>query len=277
MANATAQQHAAVHTLFHNLANGPLFGGSAVGAVDTGANDAVGQIKALQAGSNQDVIEGVSFKDVKQMILDLTAPPAEIGHELPPAAAVADDNTAASAGLGSGLAGGAAAPSFMQASEISSNNNNNNNSGAKNLAPPTAADDAKHERALEPTPLGTPEFGSVPPEINTSAGAAGGIQSKGSGAPGIATPAHFEPQTEQTGAGAGAAPQQSGWDTQQLTQGSVPAGNTAWSEVSFLAFSPSHLLCRAWHQQEALLCASYEDVQRHERRKTPRADAPLPF
>jgi len=78
VANATNEQTAAVHTLFNNLANGPLFGASA-----DGSSDAVSQIKSLQDGSHKSIVEGITFADVKQMIFDLTAPPAEVGHEIP--------------------------------------------------------------------------------------------------------------------------------------------------------------------------------------------------
>lgn len=115
VANATAQQHRAVHELFQNLANGPLVG--------TG-DDAVSHIEDLRSGSSKPVIEGVTFYDVKQMILDLTAGPAEMGHELPseepvsssaatevPTINAADEQSATPAA--SGL-------NFMQASEIES-------------------------------------------------------------------------------------------------------------------------------------------------------------
>ena len=223
VANATAQQHAAVHTLFHTLANGPLFGGAS--ATSAGEGDAVSQIKALQDGSKEEILEGVSFADLKQMILDLTAPPAEIGHELPesevPASLSGDRN---------GTLDGAAAPpaagglSFLQASEINGHSRGETGSAAPVLSPPTAADDAEHEKALETTPAATPGFGSaIPaPQKKTSTGS------------GVQTPAVFEPEAAHPAQELGSAPAQqaqTGWDAPTLA---VPAAD-GWGDVrSFL-------------------------------------------
>ena len=70
-----------MHKLFDNIANGPLFGGNDFSA--DSEIDAMSQIKSLQAGSDKEILEGITFVDIKQMISDLTAPPAEIGHEIP--------------------------------------------------------------------------------------------------------------------------------------------------------------------------------------------------
>lgn len=116
VANATAQQHRAVHELFQNLANGPLVG--------TG-DDAVSHIENLRSGSSKPVIDGVTFYDVKQMILDLTAGPSEMGHELPasdePVSSSAAE-TAVPAADDSSAAPAASGLNFMQASEIESGN-----------------------------------------------------------------------------------------------------------------------------------------------------------
>lgn len=113
MSNATPQQHAAVHALFHSLANGPLIGSSVAGG-----DDAVSQIQALQSGSSKDVIEGVTFADVKQMILDLTAGPAEMGHELPASDAAIPQDANVPSGTADGTDGAPSSLNFMQASEL---------------------------------------------------------------------------------------------------------------------------------------------------------------
>lgn len=99
-----------MHELFQNLANGPLVGSG---------DDAVSHIENLRSGSSKSVIEGVSFADVKQMILDLTAGPAEMGHELP-ASEVPGSVTehAAPSVAGADVASSAPGLNFMQASEL---------------------------------------------------------------------------------------------------------------------------------------------------------------
>lgn len=203
VANATAQQHSAVHSLFHSLANGPLFGGAAA-AASGGPDDAVGQIKALQDGSSSEVVEGVSYADIKQMILDLTAPPAEVGHEIP------ETEAPASAQGGNANDSGAPNLSFLQASEIGTGTGAGAGAGVgvagDQLAPPTPADDAQHEKALESHALPvTPGFGSA---IPTSAS-------------GVQTPLVTEPQVAQSSNPA------AGWgestNTDGLTQDKLPA------------------------------------------------------
>lgn len=121
VANATALQHRAVHELFQNLANGPLVGSG---------DDAVSHIENLRTGSSKSVIEGVTFAEVKQMILDLTAGPAEMGHELPasevptssehtavPPTITGTEHESSTAGAAAPAASGL---NFMQASEIES-------------------------------------------------------------------------------------------------------------------------------------------------------------
>ncbi|WAR58669.1 hypothetical protein PtB15_10B7 [Puccinia triticina] len=67
--NATAQELAAVNALFHQLADGPIAGGD---------GDAFDSIKQFTQGSAGDVIEGVSFAKIKEMVNQLTASPAEL-------------------------------------------------------------------------------------------------------------------------------------------------------------------------------------------------------
>lgn len=67
--NATAQELAAVNALFHRLADGPIAGGD---------GDAFDSINRLTEGSASDVIEGVSFAKIKEMVIQLTASPAEL-------------------------------------------------------------------------------------------------------------------------------------------------------------------------------------------------------
>jgi len=67
--NATAQELAAVNALFHRLADGPIAGGD---------GDAFDSINRFTEGSASDVIEGVSFAKIKEMVIQLTASPAEL-------------------------------------------------------------------------------------------------------------------------------------------------------------------------------------------------------
>lgn len=178
VANATGQQSAAVHTLFDKLANGPLFGAAATTSTTAGSasDDAVSHIKALQEGASSDIVEGVTFADVKQMIIDLTAPPAEIGHEIP------ESSTNAVAGTETGLhpsvdesaqqnatstddtagataAGAAPGFNFMQASELEQPAHHGGEAGAVSA----------HERALESvSAAATPGFGSGTPILEKS-------------------------------------------------------------------------------------------------------------
>lgn len=160
VANATAQQHRAVHELFQNLANGPLVGSG---------DDAVSHIENLRSGSSKQVIEGVTFADVKQMILDLTAGPSEMGHELPaseapvstsgrdevPAINVEEEQSAppASAGL-----------NFMQASEIESGSVQQPQSHATEVPVHTINTEIGSNAA-------TPGFGNTPSVEKTEAAA----------------------------------------------------------------------------------------------------------
>ncbi|EFP76078.1 hypothetical protein PGTUg99_009411 [Puccinia graminis f. sp. tritici] len=75
--NATAQELAAVNALFHRLADGPIAGGD---------GDAFDSINRFTQGHTGDVIEGVSFAKVKEMVIQLTASPAELAPvaQIPP-------------------------------------------------------------------------------------------------------------------------------------------------------------------------------------------------
>ncbi|KAH9811367.1 hypothetical protein DFH28DRAFT_983181 [Melampsora americana] len=64
---ATAQEVAAINALFHQLANGPIAGGG---------GDAFQSIQSLASGTDTEVIPGVQFARIKEMITQLTAPPA---------------------------------------------------------------------------------------------------------------------------------------------------------------------------------------------------------
>ncbi|KAG0145592.1 hypothetical protein CROQUDRAFT_658516 [Cronartium quercuum f. sp. fusiforme G11] len=66
---ATGQEVAAINSLFNRLANGPIAGGG---------GDAFQSIENIAKGAETDVIEGVSFARIKEMVLQLTAPPAEV-------------------------------------------------------------------------------------------------------------------------------------------------------------------------------------------------------
>lgn len=169
VANATGQQHAAVQTLFHSLADGPLFGGvSAASAGSHDNGDAVSQIKALNSGSSNSIIEGVSFADIKQMILDLTAPPSEVpgGHELPesdvPSASHVDSTSQPPL-----AAADAPALNFMQASEIEPDRSANNEDAMAAAA--AAKDKPEHQAAIETVSrAATPGFGSQTPILEKS-------------------------------------------------------------------------------------------------------------
>lgn len=67
--NATSQDFAAVNALFFQLSNGPLVGGE---------GDAFERIEQFTRGSESEVIPGVTFARIKEMIIQLTAPPAEL-------------------------------------------------------------------------------------------------------------------------------------------------------------------------------------------------------
>ena len=199
-----------MHSLFHSLANGPLFGGAAA-ASSGGPDDAVGQIKALQDGSSSEIVEGVSFADIKQMIFDLTAPPAEVGHEIP------ETEAPESAQGGNNNDNGAPNLNFLQASEIGTGTGTGAGIAGDQLAPPTPADDAQHEKALESHAMPvTPGFGSA---IPTSAS-------------GVQTPLVTEPQVAQS------ANPTTGWgestNTDGLTQDKLPAAGlgNGWGDVS---------------------------------------------
>lgn len=64
---ATAQEVAAINSLFHQLANGPIAGGG---------GDAFQSIQSLASGAEAEVIPGVPFARIKEMVTQLTAPPA---------------------------------------------------------------------------------------------------------------------------------------------------------------------------------------------------------
>ncbi|GAA5942916.1 uncharacterized protein JCM15063_006156 [Sporobolomyces koalae] len=71
---ATGQEVAAVHTLFDELSNGPLLGGH---------GDAIEKIHKIATGSQDQVIDGVPFSRIQQLIHGLTAPPEEANLETP--------------------------------------------------------------------------------------------------------------------------------------------------------------------------------------------------
>lgn len=218
VANATGQQHAAVHTLFNNLANGPLFGGPA------DSEDAVSQIQYLHHGSDKAVVEGVTFSDIRQMILDLTAPPAEVGHEIPvdeAAAAASHPGLGGASDLGSvpaheaspaiapeegeapfGSNEGAAPASslnFMQASELAQPAEQGSFVGPDAVA----VDAPDHQRALESVSASaTPGYGSGTPVVEKSEATA------------------VEPPVGGT------------WNAgPQLSEGTLPTASNGWEEV----------------------------------------------
>lgn len=219
VANATGQQAAAVHTLFNNLANGPLFGGS---SLDSSAGDAISQIKALQNGSEQSVIEGISFADIKRMIADLTAPPNELpGHELSGANGSeggfvdpVQPHPAVSSAVNESTGGPTL--NFMQASEL---NASHSRQAAAEAEAAAAADAPEHQRALETVSgAATPGFGSQTPDVEKT----------------LASVDNGLPTSES------AAPAASGWDAKSgLTQGALQSGQ-GWAEVSHIAF-PSYI------------------------------------
>lgn len=175
VANATAQQHRAVHELFQNLANGPLIG--------TG-DDAVSHIENLRSGSSKPVIEGVTFADVKQMILDLTAGPAEMGHELPsseaPHASSAAGAEVPAINVGGDQAGAPASGlNFMQASEIESGSAQPGHSTAGIALHPVSGEIGSN--------AATPGFGNTP-AVEKTESAANGIGWENSTAPAMISP-----------------------------------------------------------------------------------------
>ena len=227
VANATGQQQAAVHTLFNNVANGPLFGNDLGAGADSG--DAISQIQKLQAGSETAIIEGVSFADIKQMILDLTAPPAEIGHEIPstaeeetnipfgsrfsnlpsaeeqpplaaasPAIQPQEEESIPSAPANASGGGGSNLPglNFMQASELGHN---------------PAAGDRAQEAVLEDAPEHQIALGTV----------------SGAATPGFGS---GTPVLEKSEAIA-AAPTGDGWNIPSLNTGSLPPAEVGWGDV----------------------------------------------
>ncbi|GAA5849881.1 hypothetical protein JCM3766R1_001680 [Sporobolomyces carnicolor] len=66
VASATGQEVAAVHTLFDEFSNGPLLGGN---------GDALEKLEKIATGSQDAVIEGVTFARVLELVHGLTAPP----------------------------------------------------------------------------------------------------------------------------------------------------------------------------------------------------------
>ncbi|MBW0517384.1 hypothetical protein O181_057099, partial [Austropuccinia psidii MF-1] len=73
--NATGQELAAVNTLFHRLADGPISGGG---------GDAFQNIQLFSNGSENPIIEGVTFARIKELVLDLTALPTDlpVSHQI---------------------------------------------------------------------------------------------------------------------------------------------------------------------------------------------------
>ncbi|GAA5948259.1 hypothetical protein JCM3765_001339 [Sporobolomyces pararoseus] len=66
VAQATGQEVAAVHSLFDEFSNGPLLGGH---------GDAIEKLEKIASGSRDQVIEGVTFARILELVHGLTAPP----------------------------------------------------------------------------------------------------------------------------------------------------------------------------------------------------------
>ncbi|GAA5887761.1 hypothetical protein JCM6882_000744 [Rhodosporidiobolus microsporus] len=120
VASATGQDAAAVRMLFDQFANGPLLGGG---------DDAVEKLEKIAQGGEEELLPGVTFARIQQLVHGLTAPPedtpaspAEPATESNEPARATDsvvalvdgaegDAAAASAGLTGGV-------SFLQPSEV---------------------------------------------------------------------------------------------------------------------------------------------------------------
>ncbi|GAA5820569.1 hypothetical protein JCM11251_003053 [Rhodosporidiobolus azoricus] len=68
VASATGQDAAAVRMLFDQFANGPLLGGQ---------GDAVEKLEKIAKGGEEELLPGVSFSRIQQLIHGLTAPPED--------------------------------------------------------------------------------------------------------------------------------------------------------------------------------------------------------
>ncbi|GAA5900897.1 uncharacterized protein JCM6883_004691 [Sporobolomyces salmoneus] len=66
IAAARGQEVAAVHTLFDEFSNGPLLGGN---------GDALEKLEKIASGSQDQIIEGVTFARISELVHGLTAPP----------------------------------------------------------------------------------------------------------------------------------------------------------------------------------------------------------
>ncbi|GAA6060334.1 hypothetical protein JCM10212_000431 [Sporobolomyces blumeae] len=110
VAEATGQEVAAVHSLFDEMSNGPLLGGG----------DAIEKLGKIATGSDDTVIEGVTFARIQQLILGMTATPAD---DTPLASPVLESSAPAGPtdsviALVDGEKEAHEAPSFLNESEI---------------------------------------------------------------------------------------------------------------------------------------------------------------